>query len=155
MIIIVYQVTVTDESLDSTLVRTDIIIQIVNDEPPVISGTPSTLNFTEEGGPIYLFTSNVSVMDADNCEEHSLIQEVQVRLTNPVISEDQLIVNGSVLTHFNTSFSCNESTDGETCYEDFLQTLEYNNTNREPGSFRINRQFIIEVSVAPARLIFV
>ncbi len=136
---------VADEDIVSSPERSDVTIQLVNDEPPVITNTSSRQVFVEEGGPVSLVDPSVDIVDADNCEEHSLIREVRVTLSNPVVSEDQLIVNGSLLPNFETSFSCNQEEDGARCYSDYLLSLEYNNTEEEPGSFRIPRSFTIEV----------
>lgn len=117
----------------------------MNDEPPIITGTSSTRNFIEEGGPIELFDSTVTISDSDNLVEHSLIREIRVTLENPVVSEDLVIVNGSALANFSTTFVCDQNIEGMGCYEEFLRSLQYNNTNIEPGSFGIDRLFRIEV----------
>ena len=122
----------------------DVLITLIDDEPPIISNTSSTQNFTEEGGAISLFDPSVTVSDADNRMEDRITREVTVRLENPVVSEDQLIVNGSVVDGFYYAFSCDQLW-YPSCYEEFLTSLAYNNTNPEPGSFRVPRNFVIQV----------
>lgn len=139
------QVVAADESLVSQSQSVAIDIQLENDEPPLISDTPSTQIFLEEGGPIELFDFTVTLSDADNCFDHSLTQEIRVTLLNPVETEDVLLVNGSALSRFDVTFSCDEEEEGMACYEEFLLSLQYDNTNREPGSFTIPRRFTIEV----------
>ena len=140
------QVVLVDEgSLLGASESVDIEIQLENNQPPIISDTPTSQTFIEEGGPIDLFAFTTTITDADNCFDHRLVQEIRVTLDNPVVTEDQLLVNGSVLPHFNITYSCDEQVDGMACYEEFLTVLQYNNTNREPGSFRIPRMFTIEV----------
>lgn len=134
-----------DDSFISVSESVNVTIQLMNDEAPVISDTPNSQVFFEEGGPIELFDTSVTITDADNRLEDYLIQEISVVLENPVVSEDQLIFNGSTLNGFSTTFYCDELLD-ETCYEELLLSLQYNNTNREPGSFRVLRNFVIEVS---------
>lgn len=141
------QVVVTDEGLPSAQERLAIDIISENDEPPIISDTSSVQTFVEEGGPIDLFDFNVTISDADNCMDHMLIQEIRVTLENPVVTEDQLLVNDSALANFSISFSCDENLESMACYEDFLIGLQYNNTNREPGSFQTPRRFTAEVSI--------
>lgn len=140
------QAVVADESLVSEPQSMDITIQLENDEPPIISDTPTTQIFLEEGGPIDLFDFVVTISDADNCFDHGLVEEIRVTFLNPVETEDQLLVNGSALSGFDTTFSCNEE-EGLACYEEFLLSLQYNNTNREPGTFATQRRFMIEVYV--------
>lgn len=138
------QVIVADESLVSESQSVIIAIQLENDEPPIISDTPNTQIFIEEGGPIDLFNFMVTISDADNCFDHGLVEEIRVTFLNPVEAEDELLVNGSALPRFDISFSCDEEEE-PACYEDFLLSLQYNNTNREPGTFAIQRRFMIEV----------
>lgn len=136
---------VSDQVHGSTPKFVDVVIEPVNDESPIIADTSSTQVFIEQRGPIRLVDSSVTITDDDNCLNHTLIREVRVRLDNPLSSEDQFIVNGSVLPGYVDIFSCDQQVDGMNCYTDYLRTLEYNNTNTEPGSFRIPRIFIIEV----------
>lgn len=135
---------VADETMVSEPQNVTVDIQLENDEPPVISNAPTTQTFLEEGGPIALFDMFVTIIDADNLFEHSLIQEIQVTLENPVVMEDLLLINGSVISGFNITFRCDEEEEGG-CYEEFLMSLQYNNTNREPGSFLVNRRITVEV----------
>jgi hypothetical protein len=138
------QVVVSDESLLSEPQNVTINIRLENDEPPIISGTPNSQIYLEEGGPIDLFDFFVTISDGDNHFEYNLIQEIRVTLLNPVVTEDVLIVNGTALPYFNITFSCDEEEE-EGCYEEFLVGVQYNNTNREPGSFGIPRRFTAEV----------
>lgn len=138
------QVIVADDRFVSISGSVNVTIQLMNDEPPQILDTPTSLVFTEEGGAIQLFNDSVTITDADNRLNDSLIQEISVMLENPVVSEDQLIVNGSTLPGFSTTYSCDELLN-EACYEEFLQSLQYNNTNVEPGSFLLVRNFVVEV----------
>lgn len=140
-----FQVMVSDADFRNVSNSVDITIVLENDEDPIISESSNNQTFIEEGGAIYLFDVMVTITDADNCFDHNLIEEIRVTLLNPVEAEDQLIVNGSVVSGFNYSFRCDQALQGMACYEDFLTNLEYNNTNIEPGSFDIPRRFMIEV----------
>lgn len=157
-----HQVIAADETLSSEPSLVVVSIQLENDEPPIISNTPTSQTFVEEGGAISLFDPTVRIADADNCYDQILVEEVRVTLENPVEGEDQLLVNGSALSGYSTTFNCSseqldpleemECYEDATncsaifmCYEDFLLQLEYNNTNSEPGSFRMDRNFLVEV----------
>lgn len=134
---------VADRNFASAPESVVVVIDLMNDEEPVISNTPAVQVFVEEGGPVMLFDANVTIIDADNRMEDRLVEILVVTLENPVTPEDQLIVNGSVLENFTTTFYCGESPE---CYEEFLLTLEYNNTNPEPGTFTRRRDFLVTVS---------
>ena len=141
---VVIDETLRDVTLSSELQNVTIDIQLENDEPPIISSNNTSQTFEEEGGPIELFDIFVTITDADNLFEHTLIQEIQVTLDNPIATEDMLLINGSAISGFNYTFSCDEEEEGG-CYEEFLMSLQYNNTNREPVSFRIPRRITVEV----------
>ena len=156
-----HQVIVADESLSSEIDQVMVSIQLENDEAPIISNTSTSQTFVEEGGPISLFDRSVTIADADNCYEQTLAEELRVTLENPVEGEDVFLVNGSALSGYSVTFNCSSELDALEkmgCYEDstncsdvfmcfegFLLQLEYNNTNSEPGSFRMDRIFLVEV----------
>ena len=129
----------------SLSVESTVNIMLVDDEPPIISGTRNSQVFIEEGGAIHLVEPTVIIMDADNCKNHTLIERVEVQLVNPVEGEDQLIVDEETLSTFFANYTCNMLYDSMSCYEEWLQTLQYNNTNKEPRSFRTERRVRIEV----------
>jgi len=129
----------------STPDQLDIVVQSVNDEPPEISGTATNRQFIEQMGPIELVDENVTIIDLDNCLNHTLVQNITVTLTNPQPDgEDQFIVDGMVQSSYQNSFSCDQKLD-ENCYMSYLRNLTYNNTNPEPGTFMTLRRFTIEV----------
>ena len=87
--------------------------------------------FTEEGGSIRIVDGDVAIVDLDNCENHTTVIELVVRLENPIEGEDQLIIGGVVNKNYTTTFSCDMEVNSS-CYEEFLQGITYNNTNTEP-----------------------
>ena len=101
--------------------------------------------FVEQMGPIELVDENVTIVDLDNCLNHTLVQNITVTLNNPQPDgEDQLIVGGEVQSSYQDSFSCDQEVD-EDCYILYLRSLTYNNSNPEPGTFMTRRRFTIEV----------
>ena len=126
----------------SAPVTTSVIIQPVNDEPPEITNTSSVIVFTEEGGPVSIINGGVTIIDLDNCANHTTVVQLVVRLENPVEGEDQLIVGGEVYENYTATFSCDMEVNSR-CYEDFLRSIEYNNTNMEPNP----QQRIISIEV--------
>ena len=132
---------VADESgfLSSDAASTSITVLPVNDEPPIVSNTPSVVVYTEQAGAVYLLDASTAIVDADNCLDHTLPAEVRVTLVDP-LPEDRLLVNGSVAPGNNLSLSC----EGETeCFEEILTSLQYDNTNAEPN-FE-DRTVVVEV----------
>ena len=127
----------------SAPVTTSVTIQPVNDEPPEITNTSSVMVFTEEGGPVSIVDGGVAIVDLDNCENHTIVVQLVVRLENPVDGEDQLIVGGEVYENYTATFSCDMEVDGSSCYEDYLRIIQYNNTNIEPDP----QQRIISIEV--------
>ena len=115
----------------SAPVTTSVTVQPLNDEPPTITNTSSTVIFTEEGGSIRIVDGDVAIVDLDNCENHTTVIELVVRLENPIEGEDQLIVGGQVHENYTATFSCDMEVNSS-CYEEFLQRITYNNTNTEP-----------------------
>ena len=120
----------------SAPVTTSVTTQPVNDEPPEITNTSSVIIFTEEGGSVSIIDGGVAIVDLDNCENHTTVVQLVVRLENPVDGEDQLIVGREVYENYTATFSCDMEVDGSNCYEDYLRTIEYNNTNIEPDPQR-------------------
>ena len=146
MTICFVQIMTYDEEHGSTPEQLDVVIQPVNDEPPIISNTSSYQFFVEQQGPIPLVNSTVELSDNDNCLNHTLIRDIRVTLLNPQPDgEDQLIADGRVLSNYEDIFSCDQEVNGTDCYVMYLLSLEYNNTNPEPGTFRTLRRFVIEV----------
>ena len=129
----------------SAPVITSVTIHPVNDEPPMITNTSSEMMFTEEGDPINIVDGGVTIVDNDNCLNHTTVAQLVVRLENPVDGEDQLIVGGQVYENFTTTFSCDTGVNGSNCYEDFLRSIEYSNINLEPTSYTQERVVSIEV----------
>lgn len=129
----------------STPVFTSVTIQSVNDEPPLIMNTSSTVSFVEEEGPIRIVNEGVMVVDYDNCPNHTTVQQLVVRLENPVLGEDVLIMGGDII-NYTVAYSCDTGQDAY-CYEDILRTIEYNNTNEEPESYSQERNISIEVTL--------
>ena len=127
----------------SALVTTSVTIQPVNDEPPSITNTSSVIIFTEEGGPISIVDGGVTIIDMDNCENHTAVVQLVVRLENPVEGEDQLLIGGEVYENYTAIFSCDMEVDGSSCYEDLLRSIGYSNTNEEPDP----QQRIISIEV--------
>ena len=115
-----------------------------DDEPPLITNTTAVQFYREEGGPVSIVDPSVTIVDNDNCPDHTIVQEVLVTLENPVDGEDQFIVDG-VISNYSIAYSCDVEVNA-TCFEDFLRTIYYNNTNMEPESFTQNRTVTIEVS---------
>lgn len=150
--VFILQVIVADDvnmTRTSPSVFTSVTIQSVNDEPPVIMNTSSTVSFVEGGGPITIVGEGVIINDLDNCINHTTVVQLVVRLENPVQGEDLLIVGGEVYGNHSVTFSC-DSALGANCYEDFLRTIEYNNANDEPESYSQERNISIEVNVSVA-----
>ena len=140
------QVTVADDvnmTRNSTPVFTSLTIQSVNDEPPLIVNTSSTVSFVEEGGPVRIVNEGVTVVDYDNCPNHTTVQQLVVRLENPILGEDVLIMGGDII-NYTVTYSC-DTEDNANCYEDILRTIEYNNTDEEPESYSQERNISIEV----------
>jgi hypothetical protein len=129
-------------TLISVPVTTSVTIQPVNDEPPKVTNTSSVMVFIEEGGPISIVDGGVSIVDLDNCENHTIVLQLVVRLENPVEGEDQLIIGGEVYENYTATFSCDVKVNSS-CYEDFLRSIEYNNTKVEPDP----QQRIISIEV--------
>ena len=124
-----------------TLIR----IQSVNDEPPLIRNTSSMIQFIEERGPVRIIDEGVAIVDSDNCPNHTTVMQLLVSLVNPVPQEDLLIIRGEVYENYTVAFSCDTEVDGSQCYEDFLRSIEYNNTNKEPDSYSQSRIISIQV----------
>ena len=132
-----------DGELTSNKASIDLTIELTNDEPPEIVNTPTIQTYVEEAGPVNVLSGSVYVRDADNCVNHTLIVWLQVVLQNPVEGEDQLVSNEGVYSNFSISYSC-DMTMNMSCYDDFLRSLQYNNTNIEPDFD--DRLITIEVS---------
>ena len=128
----------------STPVFISATIQSVNDEPPLIMNTSSTTSFVEERGPIRIVDEGVKIIDFDNCPNHKTVQQLVVRLENPVQGEDVLIMGGEIHENYTIKYSCDTEQDAN-CYKDILRTIEYNNTNEEPESYSQERNISIEV----------
>ena len=126
----------------STPVTTSVTIQPVNDEPPEITNTSAVVVFTEEGGPISIVDDDVAIIDLDNCENHTIVTQLVIRLENPIEGEDQMIIDGEVYENYTVTLSC-DATVNSSCYEDFLRSIEYNNTNVEPDP----QQRIVSIEV--------
>ena len=126
----------------STPVTTSVTIQPVDDEPPEITNTSVVVVFTEEGGPVSIVDDGVAIADLDNCENHTIVTQLIVRLENPIEGEDQMIIDGEVYGNYTVTFLC-DATVNSSCYEDFLRSIEYNNTNVEPDP----QQRIISIEV--------
>lgn len=143
----IMQVIVAD-SVDMTRTSAPVLasvrIQSVNDEPPLITNTSAVVQFHEEDGPVRIVDNSVSIVDRDNCENHTTVLKLIVRLENPVAREDVLIV-GEEVYNYTVTFSCDPEVEGRQCYEDFLRSIEYNNTNQEPESYAQNRIISIQV----------
>ena len=126
----------------SAPVTTSVTIQPVNDEAPEITNTSSVVVFIEERGPISIVDGGVAIIDLDNCANHTIVVQLTVRLENPIAEEDQLIVDGVVYENYTATFSCDAGVNSS-CYEDFLRSIEYNNTNVEPDP----QQRIVSIQV--------
>lgn len=132
----------------SAPVTISVTIQPVNDEPPEITNTSSVIVFTEEGGPVSIVNGRVAIIDLDNCANHTTVVQLVVRLENPFEREDKLIVGGEVYENYTATFSCNMEVNSS-CYEDFLRSIKYNNTNVEPNP----QQRIISIQVCDDNII--
>ena len=132
----------------SAPVTTSVTIQPIDDEPPEITNTSSVVVFTEEGGPISIVNESVTIADVDNCENHTIVAQLVVRLENPIEGEDQMIIDGEVYGNYTVMFSC-DAIVNSSCYEDFLRSIEYNNTNVEPDP----QQRIISIEVCYVEMI--
>ena len=133
----------------SAPVTTSVTIQPVDDEPPEITNTSAVVVLTEEGGPISIVNDGVVIVDLDNCENHTIVTQLVIRLENPIEGEDQMIIDGEVYGNYTVTFSC-DATVNSSCYEDFLRSIEYNNTNVEPDP----RQRIISIEVCGVVVIY-
>lgn len=132
-----------DGRLTSNTVSIDLTIDSTNDEPPQIVNTPISQTYIEEAGPVNVLSVNAYIRDVDNCVNHTLIERLEVILQNPVEGEDQLISMEGVYSDFSIRYSC-DMTVNMSCYDDFLRSLQYNNTNIEPDFG--DRFITIEVS---------
>ena len=133
----------------SAPVTTSVTIQPVNDEPPAITNTSSVIVFIEEGGPVSIVEEGVAIVDSDNCANHMTVIELVVSLENPIEGEDQLIIGGEVYENYTVTFSCDMEVNSS-CHENFLRSIEYNNTNIELDP----QQRIISIEVCGGVMIF-
>ncbi len=138
MHLFVPQVSVIDEGgLHSNLTLISLTILLLDDEPPEITGTNFNQTYTEENGTIDIIDGNVTIVDSDNCVDHMVVVRLRVELLVP-LEEDILIANGTQVNS-TLEYSCAEPR----CYEAFLVSLQYNNSNPEPSTK--NREIIIQV----------
>ena len=135
-----------DEDFTSDAVTTTLTIELIDDETPQLTNTSNEQTFTEELGPVPIVDPTATFVDPDNCPDHRVMVDVQVRLTNPVDSgEDVLIADGDVYPE-GLNFSCDANVNLG-CYDDFIRAVHYNNTAEEP-QFTPDR--IVEIVVGGA-----
>lgn len=129
-----------NDSLFTDTASFQISIQLLNDEPPVVVTNITSFTYTEGGPPISILDTTATITDDDNRISDDVVTQVCANITNPQLGDELsfdlnistvLLSDGSVLCV--DLKPCKNDFIDDTCFNDVLQGIEYNNTKDEPN----------------------